>query len=379
MSTRAYRRLLAALGIGLFAASSVLAHDGTAAATTGSSWTIVRSPDAGSGSNQLAGVSCPSASACAAVGYYVNSSGTSETLAETWNGTAWSTATSPNKGSAGDQLDGVSCTTSTSCMSVGDYGDSSGNVETLVEGWNGTTWSIVPSPDPSKNADYLTGISCTGKSFCVAVGDSGVDYSKTLILSWNGTTWSVIASPDPGDSGNALNAVSCVSATHCVAVGTSETSAGEHETLVESWNGTTWTVTPSPNKASDSLYGVSCTGPTGCMAVGSYFNQGSARTLTESWNGTDWSIVASPSSGGSSIISLNAVWCTGSTSCFAVGSNNSTLVESWNGSTWSVASSQSKGLGSWLNGVSCTTAGSCTAVGDYAKSVGTDKNLVEVS
>ncbi|MEA2314573.1 MAG: hypothetical protein QOI03_1265, partial [Solirubrobacteraceae bacterium] len=44
----------------------------------------------------LSGVSCTTASACTAVGYYVNSAGTRLTLAERWNGTSWATQTTPN-------------------------------------------------------------------------------------------------------------------------------------------------------------------------------------------------------------------------------------------------------------------------------------------
>ena len=62
------------------------------------------------------------------------------------------------------------------------------------------------------------------------------------------------------------------------------------------------------------------------------------RTLVESWNGTAWSVVASPSP---SVAFLYGVSCPSARSCKAVGeyANNSgavrTLVESWNGTAWS--------------------------------------------
>ena len=46
--------------------------------------------------SELYGASCTSASACTAVGDYVTSTGASKTLAERWNGTAWTLQSTPN-------------------------------------------------------------------------------------------------------------------------------------------------------------------------------------------------------------------------------------------------------------------------------------------
>ncbi len=67
-------------------------------------------------------------------------------LIETWDGTAWLIAATPNFafGSA-PVLNGVSCSSSTSCVAVGSESSSEQSV-TLVETWNGTDWSIVLEP-----------------------------------------------------------------------------------------------------------------------------------------------------------------------------------------------------------------------------------------
>ena len=63
------------------------------------------------------------------------------------------------------------------------------------------------------------------------------------------------------------------------------------------------------------------------------------RTLVESWNGTAWSVVPGPSP---SVAYLYGVSCVSARSCKATGeyANNSgvvrTLVESWNGTAWSI-------------------------------------------
>jgi hypothetical protein len=74
----------------------------------------------------------------------------------------------------------VSCNGPSACTSVG-Y-DSDGN--TLIESWNGSAWSIVPSPNVANARNTLSGISCTGPTACTAVGTFGTGYlGQTLVES----------------------------------------------------------------------------------------------------------------------------------------------------------------------------------------------------
>ncbi len=86
-----------------------------------SSWSIVSSPNSGTGGNGLVGVACASSNSCTAVGNYANSSGTSQTLIESWNGSGWSIVPSPNIGTHVNYLDAVACISSSSCTAVGAY------------------------------------------------------------------------------------------------------------------------------------------------------------------------------------------------------------------------------------------------------------------
>ena len=241
---------------------------------------------------------------------------------------SWSIVASPNTSSSQSNfLNGVSCVSSTSCVAVGS--DYNGSVDhTLIESWNGASWSIVASPNTSSSqSNYLNGVSCVSSTSCIAVGtyyNGSVD--QTLVESWNGTSWSIVASPNTSSSQyNYLNSVSCVSSNSCTAVGNYSNS----QTLVESWNGTSWSIVASPNVPGSQynyLNGVSCVSSTSCIAVGSHYGT-SVQTLIESWNGTSWSIVASPSVPGS-VHDLAGISCLGSTSCTAVGfSGNATLIE----------------------------------------------------
>src|SRR4029079_6298729 len=117
--------------------------------------------------------------------------------------------------------------------------------------------------------------------------------NRTLIESWNGTSWTVATSPNTGTSVNLLNGVSCVAANSCTAVGYYYNGT-TNRTLIESWNGTSWTVATSPNTGTTTteniLDGVSCVTANACKAVGHYGSGTTARTLIESWNGTSWTV-----------------------------------------------------------------------------------------
>jgi hypothetical protein len=322
----------------------------------------------------LGGVSCLSVTSCMAVGFYLsNVSFTNQTLVMPWVGYAWGNGFSPNSSPYEPNiLSGVSCVSATFCMAVG-FHDSGVTLrgQTLVESWNGATWSIVPSPSPGAWDNVLTSVSCVSASSCTAVGY--VNYSgstrQTLVESWNGATWSVVSTPNLAGQ-NTLGSVSCVSINSCMTVGSYGVTV--NQTLVESWNGMVWSVVPSPNNGryDNQLLSVTCLPSRTCVAVGNDSNGTSqSSTLVESFNGTTWSIVSSPNVGSRSN-SLEGVSCVSLISCTAVGfylnasGYNRTLIESFQGTGWSIVASPNVGSGSnSLAGVSCVNSQSCIAAG----------------
>ena len=98
-------------------------------------------------------------------------------------------------------------------------------------------WSVVPSPSPAPTFNELDSVSCLSATACTAVGNhavtSGVAGPRTLIESWNGTSWSLVPSPSPGPEINELAGASCVSAAACTAAGT-DGGTGYSRTLIES-------------------------------------------------------------------------------------------------------------------------------------------------
>ena len=120
---------------------------------------------------------CATASTCTAVGSYVTPSGARATLAESWNGSNWTAQPTPNPaGPMTSSLSGVSCFAANACTAVGAYYDSTvgGNPPpdlALVEGWNGSGWTIQPTPSVGQGfKSALSGVSCAATTTCTAVG-----------------------------------------------------------------------------------------------------------------------------------------------------------------------------------------------------------------
>lgn len=363
----------------------------TSALTT--NWEIQSTPNpTGATSSRLTFGSCTGSTACTSVGHYVNSSGTKVSLAERWNGTAWSAQTPPSPaGASWSELLGVSCASSTWCTAAG-VDESSGARQSLAQGWNGSSWSIQTTPSPvGATSSELTAVSCTSSTACTAVGryttSSG---SSTLALRWNGTSWAVQTTPNPtGATNSSLLGVSCTSSTACTAAGYYFNSSGVRVTLAESWNGSTWSIQSTPNRTGATgniLLGVSCTSSTACTAVGGDFPSGGGpqETLVERWNGIEWAIQTSANPSGSQASVLHGVSCVSTSACAAVGDYvnagvNVTLAELWNGSSWSIRTTRnpSGATFSALWSVACWSSTECVAPGYYKNSSGTELALTE--
>jgi hypothetical protein len=119
---------------------------------------------------------------------------------------------------------------------VGAHGDDAQTtVLTLVEHWNGNSWTIVDSPsESSAPASILNGITCPSASNCRAVGlyINASSIAQTLIIQWDGSSWSVVPSPDQTTQANSLSGVACASANDCWAVG-SYNNSSVNQTLIE--------------------------------------------------------------------------------------------------------------------------------------------------
>jgi hypothetical protein len=302
-----------------------------AATWNGLAWSTVATSNLLGNNRTLDSVACISATNCFAAGYSFEGL-LSQNLIESWNGTSWSLASSMNQGTKSNELTGVACSGLTSCMAVGSYVGSGGVAQTLAESWNGTSWSLVIPLNLSTNENTLNGIACASSTSCVAVGNyqNGSGTILTLIETWNGSTWTSATSQNVASSSNSLTAVSCTTSTACTAVGSSTGGSGITAGLIETLSGTTWSIvaSPDPGTITNALSGVSCATSTSCTAVGDYFNASSVdQTLVESWSGSMWSLLSSPNQGTGNN-ALGGVSCISSTTCEAVGDDfNASNVE----------------------------------------------------
>ena len=260
-----------------------------------------RSPNPGPLTNHLYGVSATSGSDAWAVGDFQNASNNYQTLTEHWNGTTWTLKNSPDPSSTSNHLRGVSATSVSNAWAVGYY-DKAAATDTLAEQWNGTTktWKKFASPDPSSTSNSLYGVSAISASSAWAVGDyhnNTTGATDTLVLRWNGTTktWKQMSSPN-GSLGaqdpNHLYGVSATSAANVWAVGDYVTSTNTDRSLILHWNGAKWTLySPMPSRLTNELYGVSAISASDALAVGYYSssNPPPTDTLALHWNGKTWS------------------------------------------------------------------------------------------
>jgi hypothetical protein len=184
----------------------------------GATWTVEKTP-AQHNIAMLEGVSCTSPTACTAVGQGDG------TLAEHWDGTSWSVEVTTNPiPNGGDNLQAVSCSSPSACTAVG-YGtrdSGNGNVGAIAEEWDGTAWTGQALHVEGATGTDLSGVSCTSSTWCTAVGNYGdnSNFGGTLADVWDGKTWAVQNTPNPAFAqGSSLNDVSCPSTSNCVAVG----------------------------------------------------------------------------------------------------------------------------------------------------------------
>jgi len=380
---------------------------GQAAVWNGKAWSAQVPPNpATAGVTDLNAVSCVSASACEAGGDSRAAQGDPpRALAEAWNGHSWRlrSVVAP-LGATSNSLRDVSCVSAAFCEAVGSHSDNAGNTVNLAEIWNGTSWTVQATPSPlnefGPTSDQLTSISCVSTQFCEAVGPASaevwngtswqvqttpagavtptsvscatVDFCMTVngfgqVVIWNGTAWSV----GPKVTGfSQVASVSCLSASFCEAVG--EGPSGENAAV---WNGTSWSAQPTAGPAGVVLNAVTCPAVNSCEAVGAVYGLGNPVTLAETWNGSTWTVQLTPNPSVSQGSVFNSVSCVSASSCTAVGqyqfSNlglSDTLAEVWNGTTWSLRSTPSNiNAGqNILSGVSCVTGPACVAVGQTA-------------
>jgi hypothetical protein len=269
----------------------------------GAAWSRVATPNVVRFDEKLNAVSAAAANDVWAVGS-TNRIGFAHTdpLTAHYDGTSWTTVPTPaTTGGAKSILFGVANLGGGNAWAVG---RSAGN-RALVEHWTGSAWTIVPAPDPVAPAgstfagSTLTAVSARAANDIWAVGyfqaAKGTNSNSfTLTMHWNGSAWTIVPSPNPATASSngvrqTLNGVVEISANDAWAVGNTVDTAsggfGPDKPIAAHWNGTAWSPATLPNLGGGgALASVTASSPTSVWAAGA----AGGTTSVLHFNGTTW-------------------------------------------------------------------------------------------
>jgi len=362
----------------------------------GTAWSMTSTPPGG----PLNAVDASGPDSVWAVGGYGDiQSGVTHNFVLRWNGTQWSTVASPNVDFGYNTLRAVEVLSPNDIWAVGHAGVSASEgtrVKTMIQHWDGTRWSVVPSPnEPSGTDNYLYDISAVSANDIWAVGyyhrlmDPHRSVNRALAMHWDGIQWSLV--PVPSFLGctypsNPLSSVKAISANDVWAVGHQYC---DSPVIVNTgpihWDGQQWTRgnglqwSPSDRARLLSIDGISSND---LWAVGEYTygNTNPYETFIVHWNGQRWSRVPSPNVGtdnnrlkGVTAIAANDVWAVGYSGPPGAGH---ALALHWDGTEWSVVPTPDIGESSYFLGVGSSATGEVWAVGNYING-GVPHTLVE--
>ncbi len=190
----------------------------------------------------------------------------------------------------------------------------------------------------------------------MAVGDwsvYGTDEGPYALGShWDGKSWH----DELLNTAAQFAAVSCSGPTCCMAVGTNDTNT---KSLSEAWNGRRWkfvSIPQAPDPVGGQVNAISCTSSSNCVAVGS------GTTVADEWNGETWNPIPPPHASRQTLYGID---CHGPQWCMAVGIVGiRALSELWNGKTWIAESTpRSPATPGTLLSVSCPATSYCQGVG----------------
>jgi hypothetical protein len=281
----------------------------------GSTWSRFSAPGLGGPDTVLSGIVAVASGDAWAVGY-TSFLGSPQTLTQRWNGTTWSVVPSPTI-SGGSELDAVAAAGPNDVWAVGSRAgglpDFQASRVTLTIHWDGSAWTAVPSPNISNRSHELLDVCAIAPNDVWAVGswrNIGGDY-QTLIIHWDGSAWSLVPSPNfPGE--NNLYGVSGTSANDVWAVGGAWDGVMSRQIFLH-WDGSSWSQVNGPG------------GPTACvgcsgdvLALGPNDVWAVGNTIGH-WDGTAWSLVPNPDVPDSYGITVRSLAKIGPCDAWAVG------------------------------------------------------------
>ena len=168
---------------------------------------------------------------------------------------------------------------------VGSYSPNGHDYFTLLEHWDGTRWSVVPSA--TGTYDTLTGITVLRERLWAVA----CDLTGAEILHWDGQAWTFSPTGPVGNYASFYGAAA-IAPNDVWAFGT------RGATLADHWDGTRWRIarTPNPGSSGNALYGGAALGANDVWAVGQSLDSG-WRTVAMHWDGARWRVTRTPNPG----------------------------------------------------------------------------------
>jgi hypothetical protein len=256
------------------------------------------------GSAFLNDISCPAAGTCVATGWYTDLNGYREGLLDTLSGGTWKAAAAPLPGNAAADkapsqadtyLADVACTGVGACVATGQYRDSDGGTQGVIETLADGTWKAAEAPLPAHPAGAtqlaaVWAISCPAPGTCLAGGhyENHGGQPRYLIETLSNGTWTASTRPLPADAAanqdwsdnqsTTVDGIGCQSLSYCVMPVSYVGSGSTVVTKIETLSGGTWTVSSEPlppnavtGSKQDGFLGlVSCPAPGSCLTTGAY-------------------------------------------------------------------------------------------------------------
>ena len=340
-------------------------HTRTGYSGSPEAWQVIASANPGSSTNALLSVAALSEKDAWAVGYTSNIVAVQlgKTLIEHWNGAQWSAITSPSPARTINALTNVVALSANDVWAIGFTSDTSvtSDSQQLIEHWNGVQWSIVNTPDIAHQrkgqSNILIKLVALSANNIWGIGTSTnrTGHSTTLIEHWTGTTWKIVPSPNPGSTINSLHGAVAISTNDIWAMGYFGNSKSNltGQTLIEHWDGRQWSIVPSPKVGAPSavLHAATAISTNDVWAIGTSSTSENTygQSLIEHWDGRQWRIVTNPNStteetfDAITTIAANNIWATG----ISINPSKTDKIESlllhWDGRQWHTVSSPNRG------------------------------------
>ena len=274
----------------------------------GKNWTVVPTPTTGVNFTSFYGAAASRGQAWA-VGEYLNSSYQDRALLESWSGSQWSIANIPQPGSVRDMLFGASALSPSDVWVVGDQEGQNGKFETLAEHWDGSSWSVIPTPDPGSSGNHLYAIDAVSPDNVWAAGMqlNANSPDQGLVEHWNGRKWSLVALPAPAAADLVMLDGITADASQVWVAGEADSPEGGGQPFVEGYQDGSWTIPRLPAVPDGAnwtnLWGIQLAGGS-VWAAGTYVDPATDNNNTLVLQGTDgsWTVNPAPDPGSGSNI-----------------------------------------------------------------------------